>query len=323
MESSKKTLKERRADSDRRIINSAIRNFGIRGYSNCTVSHIAKDARVTSGLVIQRFESKENLLYKAYEDALSSYYADDEYGKNIYQYFEKVINNIKNLKKTYPEKFQFLKTVIATADLPENNLQVKRKLFEARNICGYLNDAQQKGIIAKGDVFYLYQVFLSQVYSQIEICDKNGLEYPDNSFFVRIFQVNDEDMMTAFNKKEEIFNALRKAYKRLIAISIADNTASLLEGNEAEILQRGKDARKTIEKSIMEQVEPSDQQKMFDFYNFDTLDERMGNKKIIVRNCALKGNREAFALLVPMKRDEKGRIIEVLSGLQIVEESYK
>ena len=55
------SMADRRKATDKRIYQAAVIEFGNRGYSNTTLSTIAKAAGITPGLIVQNFGSKEDL----------------------------------------------------------------------------------------------------------------------------------------------------------------------------------------------------------------------------------------------------------------------
>ncbi len=67
----RRTQEERRAESDRRIVESAIALFAEQGYWKTTLNQVGERAGYTGGLVSSRFGSKENLL-KAVVDEIGT-----------------------------------------------------------------------------------------------------------------------------------------------------------------------------------------------------------------------------------------------------------
>ncbi len=57
-------LEKVRAESRKKIINTALKLFGTYGFANTSISQIAKEAGISKGLMYNYFESKDDLLEK-------------------------------------------------------------------------------------------------------------------------------------------------------------------------------------------------------------------------------------------------------------------
>lgn len=191
MSEKKLTKKEQRLASDARIIASAIKNFGEKGFTNCTLAHIAKDAGVTSGLVIQRFESKEKLFLDAYLTSMDGRFGDVDAYRDFPESAYRLINDFKKFKQDDPVAFQFFKTVLNSMDLTDKIRLARQEVFESRQTYKSIVAAQQEGQIIDYDAYSLFQAFLMQVVNQIDISDRFGLVYPEDDYFLRVFKLTE------------------------------------------------------------------------------------------------------------------------------------
>jgi len=73
----KRSQKERRAESDQRIIEAAIELFALRGYQKTSLIHIGQKAGFTGTLISNRFGSKERLLRAVLAHILNRFEADE------------------------------------------------------------------------------------------------------------------------------------------------------------------------------------------------------------------------------------------------------
>jgi len=74
----KRSQKERRADSDQRIVEAAIELFALRGYQKTSLIHIGQKAGFTGTLISNRFGSKERLLRAVLAHILNRFEADEQ-----------------------------------------------------------------------------------------------------------------------------------------------------------------------------------------------------------------------------------------------------
>lgn len=228
----KATKKEQRAASDARILKSAIKNFGENGYTGATLAKIAKDASVTSGLLIQRYESKENLLIAAYKNVLDDAFSD----LSVYTAFPscmyRVIKDVKKLKADSPDNFKFLKVLFNSTDLAGSILKARRTAFESRKTYRAIVTAQEEGVIAQDEPYLLFQAFLTQVINQVDISYRFSLAYPEDDYFLRVFQFVEEEAIKRELKRSILLDIFSKEYQSVWIINVKDLTMEIFAANE-------------------------------------------------------------------------------------------
>ncbi|MCF8331862.1 MAG: TetR/AcrR family transcriptional regulator [Bacteroidales bacterium] len=102
MPKTEKQYKQIRDDRRNEIIDAALNLFATEGYDSTSIARIAKEAKISKGLVYNYFSSKEELLTKVVENA----------AEDVYQYFD--LNNDgvlieKELKYFIKKMFQIIK----------------------------------------------------------------------------------------------------------------------------------------------------------------------------------------------------------------------
>ena len=96
-------------DTREKILETATRLFSSQGYSNTSLSQVAKEAQVSKALIFWHFESKEKLFRTALQRTLEPYFinvVDDLEGKSeidqirrlIDVYYEFVSKNMYSVK---------------------------------------------------------------------------------------------------------------------------------------------------------------------------------------------------------------------------------
>lgn len=314
----KKTQKERRAESDSRIIDSAIKCFGEYGYANAKMVDIARGADVTSGLLIHRFESKENLLYSCYLKAIDSFFSDSEKYLNIPDAFFFFIKQIKNMQAESPDIFNFWKVILNSFDLPESFMEVRRKAFEKRIMYKNLKDAQEQGLIIQSDRFNLFQGFLTQVFNQLSMCEHYGVDCPDDSFFLRIFNYSETEYVKRERHLKAMLDAIIQTVNILSFIDLRTNTSELLRQDSTELPSEfNLNAKARMDAFVKNKVVDFMQDEVRDFLNLDTVNERFKNKNLLIKKFTLVYGYDALATLVPVTRDKNENVLELLAGIQI------
>ena len=140
---SKKIAEQMRGRSREAILNAALELFAKQGYSGTTTDAIARNARVSKGLIFSHFATKQDILFSI---------VDEQFGR--------IINNVHKENDARPAKEKLISFVDATLDLIKNDpllarlsLQLNiddgyRKLMKNKKTKEYLDLflAQLKGI---------------------------------------------------------------------------------------------------------------------------------------------------------------------------------
>lgn len=317
MEERKITRREKREASDLRIITSAIKCFGENGYNNTTMANIAKNAGVTSGLLGQRYESKLKLFFEAYKKVVD----DSEIKSKEYRVapacFYKNIEDLKEFSLANRDEFNFLKMVFNSTDLPEDFYNVRLHEFNSAQISNTIIEAQKNGYITKGNPYHLYQAFLLQVVNQIDISNRFDMAYPELSYFLRIFQITDEEHERREKQEKLIVDAFCGQYSNLAYIHVLENRADelLIEEDYGSFLDNN-DAKATFDNVINNYVESSCKDTMRTFLDFSTLDSRMSKKRFLFQHFNDINGRKKVAVLILAKKNEEKKVIGILAGIQ-------
>lgn len=313
-----KTQAQRRAESNERIIDAAIRCFGELGYDHCSIGAVAKEAGVTKGLVLQRFQSKE-ALWKASFDVIATQYFPNNTDCLVLQYcLIKTIDRIKNLKKSFPEGFKFLRSFVNGSD-PLEEMLIGNEAFMKRGVYIAVSQAQDAGIIPKGNIYNLLHAFLGQVINQVDICDKYSIPYPEDEYFLKILQIPDAHIVENQKRKEHILDAMCKSFTSLIYVYIDRNFAEIFRNpNSDSYLTYTENARESIKEKVISWVDDNELEKMLDFFDFDTIDERMKERSVLTVEFKDKLGRRQGHVLIPVRYKSNGSISELLIGAHIL-----
>ena len=186
------TMAERRKNTDDRIYKAAIVEFGKNGYSNTTLSTIAKASGITPGLIVQNFGSKEELYRKIALDIMKSLI--DEF-RNYTSSWEERCNAIVDYTKQtlikYPDAIHYLRFYISlmkSLDTPDDILRELFSFYEGSPVGNIIADGQNKGEIIEGDPYAIHSLFWCNVFDVICHCFVHKLDYPPNEWFLDIIR---------------------------------------------------------------------------------------------------------------------------------------
>lgn len=127
---------ELRREKQDRIINAALKIFGMYGYRHASTDEIVKCAQISKGLLFHYFESKMGLYAFLYDYAtrlvnleLSRYI--DRTTDDFFELYDRVLRSKRDCLVQYPYIFLFLKKADGEAD-PEAEAQIKdrRSIFK-------------------------------------------------------------------------------------------------------------------------------------------------------------------------------------------------
>lgn len=179
----------KRIESDKRIIDATIDVVGRKGYTNANIRDIAKQAEVTPGLVMQRFETKEQLLIQAI-------YATDEMWRGVKipedtSAYDLLVSLITHIKKTCIENkkaFDFLYMVSNSTDIPLGVIEMQKEVFYEGGIYDILKNAQEEGYLPEGDLAVLYNIYICNSMHLIRDYNRAGLPIPRDDSFLSMIQ---------------------------------------------------------------------------------------------------------------------------------------
>lgn len=322
-----RTQKERRADSDSRILESAIKLFGKNGYTYSTINAIAKDAGVTGGLVMQRYESKENLYVKAYELVIARMesFATPEFRellsdkKDVAAVLTDLVSQVKEFRSTCENEFMFMKTHLNSVDFPVayfykiKNTELGQLLYDA------VAEAQKVGSILEADTFTLIHAFQMHTFTTIDICYRCGIEYPDDRYFLHEVQYRDIEEEKLLKRNNAMLQALCYSFDGFIYVWVDQNRAEITKKlDDAKRMAVIEDVRKEIVIFATDKVADKDRDKYLAFMDIDSITERMGKRRVLMTAVELKDGRRLGHSLFPISYNENGKISELLYGIHLL-----
>lgn len=180
----KKLIK--RIESDNIILNAAIRVFGKKGFSNASLTDIAKEAGVTQGLISQRFSGKVSILDAIFGRIPTESLAVNKENPTLEDAFDTVIEKLVDVYDSNPEWFEFLHMVYNSSDVPEEFFDSQRRRFQRSEFYYIMLRAQESEIVPAGDVFEYFMIFYQNAFNIIAATRKYKMELPSKEAFYSI-----------------------------------------------------------------------------------------------------------------------------------------
>lgn len=221
---------QRRKESDAKIISAAIKNFGLYGYAQASISKIAKDAGVSPGLITNRYASKEELFAVTSVGVLEKIAIDYDSVMDAREFLIQVISVVIKLYKSDYEMFKFVSTLYMNYDKPKNSMFKLKEAFESTKGYVLLNQAQKDGLLQKGDISKLMNAFLAHIFIQLDICKRFGVDMPENDYFLAAIYKEDKEFVSFYY--QQFLNVLMKEYQSAWLIKVDDLSLNIFTYDE-------------------------------------------------------------------------------------------
>ena len=317
------TLREqKRIETDEKILKAAISTIGKKGYTASTIRDIAKAAGVTSGLIMQRFESKENLVIQALcvtnQTWSDSYMPDD---MTAYEMLTHIINDAKHMCEYDTEGFDFIYTMCSSADIPDSVYKLQKEIFYEQGMYRALKNAQDAGNLPEGDLAYMYNIFTCNSLRLIRDYKRSGLKMPKDENFLSIIQYKDYVAEEQQLYRNKAFESIAESFFILIYFNITTGkyrVAKLIKGVDSYI-KKYTNGQELLNHACEEMVDINYIDTIKKFVDLSTVIERIGDKKVIAEDyLGLDGCTYRISFISVMK--EKDNKV-VLFGIQKLKEN--
>ncbi len=192
---------KRRIDTDEKIVQAAIHQFGSKGFTAASLTDIAAEAGVSQGLVSQRFESKEKLLEDAFKvTPAASFFLDESAGpgapaagdsaSDLSAALLFLVAALKKEQRSNKRRFAFTAMLYTAHDVPDSFIALSDALFRETPLPSLIKQGQTAGTLPKGDAYRLFTTFYKNALSLIRDCTETGLLLPDDTYFLTVLGLN-------------------------------------------------------------------------------------------------------------------------------------
>ena len=319
MEKALTVREQKRIESDNKILRATISLIGKNGYTASSIRDIAKEAGVTSGLITQRFVTKENLLACAIKH-VDTIWSPGKLSMDIPPDVM-LKNSIKRIKQDYKKNrntFCFTYAVCSGTDIPESIKEMNKEFFYKSDTYRILKEGQDNGYFPKGDLYTLYNIFIVNTCRLVMDYSIPGMTMPDEEYFMKLIQYRDPVAEEQQLLRNKAFESMSKSFFSLVYCNISTGSYRIARTIERikECSKESDDAQTFLYKACEVMVDINDQKRVKDFLNLSTVMERLDNKKVIAIDFnSYNYANHRFSFIVASK--EKGNEI-VLCGVQEV-----
>lgn len=194
---------KRRIDTDEKIIQAAIHQFGEKGFTSASLTDIAAEAGVSQGLVSQRFESKEKLLEAAFKATpAASFFLDSvvkaadaaaDAASDLDATLLSLVAAVKKEQHSNKRRFTFTAMLYTARDVPESFTTLSHTLYQGTVLSALFKkkmtepgDGSPVSSLSKGDTYHMFLVFYRNALAVIRDCGEAGIPLPEDSYFLAV-----------------------------------------------------------------------------------------------------------------------------------------
>ncbi|MDO4188227.1 MAG: TetR/AcrR family transcriptional regulator [Lachnospiraceae bacterium] len=179
----------KRIASDKKILRATVEIVGKKGFTHANIRDIAKEAGITPGLIMQRFETKENLLVEAIRST-DIVWKDYQVSKDtdVERILRGIIINAKKLYDEDNDAYRFVKVISGSSDIPKGVVDRQIEYFRVSGIQDVIEEAQKEGKLPEGNAAILYNIFVSHTLRLIWDYKMAGLRIPDDDNILAMIQ---------------------------------------------------------------------------------------------------------------------------------------
>ena len=322
MEKSITLREQKRIETDNKILSATISLIGTKGYTASSIRDIAKEAGVTSGLIIQRFETKENLVVQALymtNKVWSDLYMPED--MTAYRMLTRIINDAKNMYEKDEEGFNFIYMMSISTDAPSTFQSLQKEIFYERGIHKTLKKAQDEGKLPEGDLAVMYNIFVCNALRLIRDYKRSGLKVPNDENFLSLIQYRDPIAEEYQIYRDKAFDSVAKSYFNLIYFNISTGEyriAKMVKGVEP-YAEKYLDGQEFLNHTCDEVVNIKCVETVKRFIDLSTVMERLGDKTVITEDYVGLDNCSYRISFISISRKPDNEV--VLFGMKTIKES--
>ncbi|MBP1554554.1 MAG: TetR/AcrR family transcriptional regulator [Oscillospiraceae bacterium] len=218
-----------RSASNRRILDSALREFAEKGFSRALLINIAKNAGVSNGMITQRFNGKENLYKQVFVDIISTYLTKFSESDSLHKMLITIVDDIKRGAVNSTDTFVFISDLLLSKDPPVDSFDQVRDVFCESVLCSRLSEAINNGLVRQGAPFDLIRSFLVSAVGISKSFNETSVGLPSSSGFLSLlapsdkFVSGDPDYMRS-RLTEELIGQLSYEYEAVVLVNLDTDT---------------------------------------------------------------------------------------------------
>lgn len=322
MEPTLTVREQKRRESDNKILRATISLIGKKGYTASSIRDIAKEAGVTSGLITQRFESKENLVLQAlYSTNRIWRELNTSVDMTAYKLLTRIIHDAKNMYEKDYEGFEFIYMMSISRDAPDTFQNLQRDIFYKRGIYEILKMAQSEGKLPDGELPILLNIFLCNALRLIRDYKSAGLKMPSDENFLSLIQYKDPIAEEHQKYRNKAFESVAKSYFNLIYFNINTGEyriAKMIKEVEP-YTKKYSNGQDFLNHTCEDMVDINYIEVVKKFIDLSTVIERLGDKTVITEDYEGIDKRTYRVSFISVLKEPDNEV--VLFGMKTIKES--
>lgn len=225
--------------TNRKILDAALKEFTLNGYSSARLSTIAKEADVTNGLITQRWGGKDKLYMELLSSALGFIADISKEERNLNTMISRIIGELRKMVLCEDEKILFLDTALGGHDTPEYCLQRIKGVFETTSLYAEL-EKKGGGLISEDkSSFEIFYLFFRMTLGMMLWHKKTGKQMPPDEFFMRYFLVDDYPggeigLQNKIRKCESIIENFSSDFINIMRVDCSSGEMEVISANTAD-----------------------------------------------------------------------------------------
>lgn len=287
MEKALTIREQKKIETDNKILRATISLIGEKGYKATSIRDIAKDAGVSSGLITQRFESKENLVLKALyitNKVWRDQYLSDDI--TAYDMLTHIIRDAKSLYELDEDGFKFIYMMSISTDAPGTFQNLQKDIFYERGIYATLKRAQDEGKLPDGNLPIMFNMFICNALRLIKDYKRAGLKMPNDENFLILIQYKDPIAEEHQLFKNNAFESIAHTFINVFYINVNTGeyrVVKVIEGIE-QYVEKYQDAQEFLYEICDIKVDIKCREALKEFVDLSTVMERLGDQRLIFKD---------------------------------------
>ena len=273
---------EQRLASNRRILDSALAEFAQKGFSRALLIDIARNAKVSNGMVTQRFNGKDNLYNQVFVDMVTTYLTKFTEKDSLHSMLTTLVDDIKTGAETGTESFIFVSDLLLSKDSPVNSFELIKEVFKRSALCDKVIDGVSNGLIRQGDPFEIMRMFLVSAVGIAKSFSGTTAGMPATSGFLSLLapsdrQLSDDQDYLKARLTEGLISQLSYEYEAVALVNLESSIFVITKaiGPFADFKpERGLSFDKNIKRYADSFVHPDDRKRYRDFMKKSNLLKR-------------------------------------------------
>ena len=183
------TRAQQKEQTSKAILSASLTVFSNVDYNTATFSDISKIAKVTNGLIVQRFGSKEALYAQLIKEIIIDRFPSFDNVTTLYDALGEIIRFVKATGSRSLEEIKFCNTIFKTIrSIPYRCRERIEEIFSSAKLkCIFENEIEPK-FVQNSEAFDMFIVFFTNCCDLTASCVKAGEVLPSDEAYLQLFR---------------------------------------------------------------------------------------------------------------------------------------